>query len=279
MNPTLLHRGKVRDVYTWGDDLLLVATDRISAFDVILPDLIPGKGVALTRISQFWFERLPVDLPHHVIAFGLPPGLDRPEWAERTTWCRRAAPVPLECVVRGYLAGSAWADYQRTGAVQGIALPGGLRESDQLPEPIFTPTTKASTGHDEPLTEEAARAHVGHDLFEQLRALSLRIYTEGAAYAANRGILIADTKFEFGRIDGRLALIDELLTPDSSRFWPSDGYAPGGPQPSYDKQFVRDYLLSLRDWNRQPPGPRLPPEIIEGTQERYETARRLLVGA
>ncbi|GAB4245032.1 MAG: phosphoribosylaminoimidazolesuccinocarboxamide synthase [Candidatus Methylacidiphilales bacterium] len=278
MNPTLLHQGKVRGVYAWGSDLLLVASDRISAFDVILPDPIPGKGIALTQISRFWFERLPPDLPHHVIAFDLPPGLDRPDWEGRTTWCRRAQPFPLECIVRGYLAGSAWAEYQRTGSVQGIPLPSGLRESEQLPKPIFTPTTKAAAGHDQPLTETQARALVGDDAFDQLRSLSLRLYTDGAAYAASRGIIIADTKFEFGRINHDIILIDELLTPDSSRFWPLDGYQPGRSQPSYDKQFVRDYLLSLKDWNRQPPGPRLPADIIRGTQERYEAARRLLTG-
>ncbi|MFQ3671112.1 MAG: phosphoribosylaminoimidazolesuccinocarboxamide synthase [Verrucomicrobiia bacterium] len=278
MKPRLLHQGKVRDVYGWGEDLLLVASDRISAFDVVLPDLVPGKGVALTQISKFWFERLPAEVPHHVIGFGLPPGLDCPEWEGRTTWCRRAEPVPLECVVRGYLAGSAWKEYQETGRVQGRVLPSGLRESERLEEPLFTPTTKAAVGHDQPLTEVEARAQVGDGLFERLRELSLRIYREGAAYAASRGLLIADTKLEFGWIGGDLVLIDELLTPDSSRFWPMEGYAPGRSQPSYDKQFVRDYLMGLKDWDRRPPGPRLPAEIIRGTQERYEMARRLLVG-
>lgn len=277
-DPQLLHQGKVRDVYQWQNDLLLVASDRISAFDVILPDLVPGKGRALTQISKFWFDRFASQIPHHVISFDLPPGLDRPDWKNRTTWCRRAEGIPVECVVRGYLSGSAWVDYQRTGTVQGHPLPPGLVESAQLPEPLFTPTTKAQAGHDEPLTEEGARAILGNALYEKLREQSLHLYEEGRTFAAGRGIIIADTKFEFGRIDGQIILIDELLTPDSSRFWPVDSYVPGQPQPSFDKQFVRDYLLSLKDWNRQPPGPSLPPAVIQGTQERYATAHRLLTG-
>lgn len=276
MQPTLVRQGKVRDVYAWGNDLLLIASDRISAYDVVLPDPIPGKGIALTQISKFWFNRLPPSIPHHAIQFDPPAGLDRPDWLGRTTWCRRAQPIPLECIVRGYLSGSAWFDYQKNGSVQGIPLPSGLRESDRLPEPIFTPTTKASSGHDQPVTEAEARALVGSSVFDQLRHLSLAIYADGAAHAATRGIFIADTKFEFGWINGQIALIDELLTPDSSRFWPADSYVPGQPQPSYDKQFVRDYLASLPYWNRQPPGPPLPPEIIEGTRQRYETACCLL---
>jgi phosphoribosylaminoimidazole-succinocarboxamide synthase len=256
-----------------------VASDRISAFDVILPDPVPRKGIALTQLSKFWFDHLPADIPSHVIAFGLPPELNRPDWAHRTTWCRRAQGIPLECVVRGYLAGSGWADYTRTGTVQGCPLPPGLRESDQLPTPIFTPTTKATHGHDEPVTEAQARQLVGDALYEQLRDMSLRIYTWAHERARERGILIADTKFEFGWIDGRVALIDELLTPDSSRFWPADLYRPGGPQPSFDKQFVRDYLLGLAGWNRQPPGPPLPAAIVEKTCEKYIEAYERLSGA
>ena len=274
-----VHQGKVRDVYAWGEDLLLVASDRISAFDVILPDPVPRKGIALTQLSKFWFGHLPADIPSHVISFDLPPGLGRPDWENRTTWCRRAKGIPLECVVRGYLAGSGWADYSRTGTVQGCPLPAGLRESDRLPAPMFTPTTKASQGHDEPVTEAEARALVGDALYEQLRDMSLRIYTWAHERARERGILIADTKFEFGWIDGRVTLIDELLTPDSSRFWPADLYRPGGPQPSFDKQFVRDYLLGLEGWNRQPPGPSLPAAIVEKTCGKYIEAYERLTGA
>jgi len=276
--PQLIHQGKVRDVYSHGEHLLLVATDRLSAFDVVLPDPIPDKGITLTQLSRFWFQRLPKEVNSHIVSFDVPADLSRPEWVNRITVCRRAQPIPLECVVRGYLAGSGWVDYQKTGTVQGITLPHGLLESSLLTDPIFTPTTKAQAGHDQPLTEAEASALVGPDLYFQLRELSIAIYCWAHAYALEHGILIADTKLEFGWIDGKITLIDELLTPDSSRFWPKDQYQPGRSQPSFDKQFVRDYLSSLKDWNRQPPGPRLPPDIIQGTRDKYLEAFRRLTG-
>jgi phosphoribosylaminoimidazole-succinocarboxamide synthase len=277
--PELIHQGKVRDVYRWQEYILLVASDRISAFDVILPTPIPGKGVVLTQLSRFWFERFASTTPHHVVGYTLPPDLMPEAWAGRLTVCRRATTVPLECVVRGYLAGSAWTDYQTTGAVQGFRLPSGLRESERLPEPLFTPSTKAAEGHDEPLTEAEARRHVGDALYETLRQRSLDLYRQASTLAETRGLIIADTKFEFGHTpEGELILIDECLTPDSSRFWPADRYAPGGPQPSFDKQFVRDYLLGLTWWNRQPPGPELPTEIIQGTRAKYLEAYERLTG-
>ena len=276
--PALLHQGKVRDVYAHGDHLLLIATDRISAFDVVLPDPIPGKGITLTQLSRFWFEKLPAEVFSHVLSFDVPPELEKPEWQNRITVCRKAQTIPMECVVRGYLAGSGWKDYVSSGHVQGIPLPADLKESSRLPDPLFTPTTKATAGHDEPLTEEEACALVGPVLYFQLRELSIAIYCWAHELAAKQGILIADTKFEFGWIDGKIALIDELLTPDSSRFWPADAYQPGKSQPSFDKQFVRDYLLGLKDWNRQPPGPALPPEIIRETREKYLEACEKLTG-
>ncbi len=278
--PKLVHRGKVREVYRWNDKLLLVASDRVSAFDVILPTPIPDKGAVLTRISQFWFDRFSrsIGLEHHALSFDLPAGLP-PEWAGRTTICLPATPVKMECVVRGYLAGSAWNDYKQTGAVQGHTLPPGLLESSRLPRPIFTPSTKADAGHDEPLTETEGRLLVGDDLYCRLEELSLRIYHDARAYAESRGILIADTKFEFGHdAEGRLLLIDEVLTPDSSRFWPAADYQPGRSQNSYDKQFVRDYLLGLSGWNRQPPGPSLPTDIVARTRAKYLEACELLTG-
>jgi phosphoribosylaminoimidazole-succinocarboxamide synthase len=277
--PELIHQGKVRDVYRWQEYILLVASDRISAFDVILPTPIPGKGVVLTQLSRFWFERFASTTPHHAVGYTLPPDLMPEAWAGRLTVCRRATTVPLECVVRGYLAGSAWTDYQTTGAVQGFRLPSGLRESERLPEPLFTPSTKAAEGHDEPLTEAEARRHVGDALYETLRQRSLDLYRQASTLAETRGLIIADTKFEFGHTpEGELILIDECLTPDSSRFWPADRYAPGGPQPSFDKQFVRDYLLGLTWWNRQPPGPELPAEIVQGTRAKYLEAYERLTG-
>lgn len=279
MPPALLHQGKVRDVYDSDQGLILVATDRLSAFDVILPDPIPGKGIALTQMARFWFEALGPHFPfrHHVLAFDLPQELDRPEWRNRAMLCRKTRVIPLECVVRGYLSGSAWLDYQKTGAVQGHALPAGLKESAQLPKPLFTPTTKASAGHDEPLEEAEARKHVGDQAYETLRDYSLRLYCWAANFAYDRGIIIADTKFEFGCLDGETLLIDEILTPDSSRFWPVDGYAPGKGQPSFDKQYVRDYLNTL-DWNKQPPGPPLPKDVIRNTAGKYAEAYRRLTG-
>ncbi|MDR1192152.1 MAG: phosphoribosylaminoimidazolesuccinocarboxamide synthase [Verrucomicrobiales bacterium] len=275
----LIHQGKVREVYSFGDYILLVATDRISAFDVVLPNPIPGKGVVLTQLARFWFERLPLRVPSHAVAFAVPAGLERPEWRGRVTVCRRARTVPMECIVRGYLSGSGWSDYQRTGAVQGVKLPAGLSESARLPEPIFTPTTKAAAGHDEPLTVGEAEALAGVELYARLKELSLGIYRWAHEFALQRGIIIADTKFEFGHgADGQLLLIDEILTPDSSRFWPAAGYQPGQGQPSFDKQFVRDYLLGLRDWDRRPPGPELPETIVSGTRERYLEVYARLTG-
>lgn len=277
--PELVHQGKVRDVYRWEDRILLVASDRISAFDVVLPTPIPGKGAVLTALSRFWFDTFADSVPHHAIGYTLPGGVMRPEWEGRLTVCRAATTVPMECVVRGYLAGSGWNDYRATGRVQGIPLPAGLAESARLPEPVFTPSTKASVGHDEPLTEADARRHVGDALYEELRTRSLALYQRAHAHALARGVLIADTKFEFGRTpEGEILLIDECLTPDSSRFWPADGYTPGRAQPSFDKQYVRDYLLGLKDWNRQPPGPELPPEVVEGTRRKYQEALDRLTG-
>ncbi|NJK92816.1 MAG: phosphoribosylaminoimidazolesuccinocarboxamide synthase [Blastochloris sp.] len=278
--PRLIHSGKVRDVYAYGEELLLVASDRLSAFDVILPDLIPGKGIALTQMSRYWFEALSDEMAHHVISFELTDELKetKPEWKGRTTRCRRSEPMPMECVVRGYLAGSGWKDYEQSGSVQGHALPLGMKESDRLPEPLFTPSTKAKEGHDEPLTEEQARRLVGDRDYELLRDRSLWIYRWAHERARERGIIIADTKFEFGRCGAEILLIDELLTPDSSRFWPLDDYEPGRAQASYDKQYVRDYLLGLKDWNRQPPGPSLSAELIAGTQARYGEAYERITG-
>jgi phosphoribosylaminoimidazole-succinocarboxamide synthase len=277
--PTLLHRGKVREVYAYGEQLLLVASDRVSAFDVVLPTPIPGKGMVLTQLSRFWFEQLPRQIPSHAVAFDVPADLDRPDWRGRVTVCQRARPVPMECIVRGYLSGSGWQDYQKTGAVQDIPLPVGLTESARLPAPIFTPTTKAAAGHDEPLTVSAAVALVGEKLYSQLRELALGIYCWAHEFALQRGIIIADTKFEFGHAaDGRLLLIDEILTPDSSRFWPAADYAPGRGQPSFDKQFVRDYLLGLPAWDRRPPGPELPADIVSGTREKYLEVYARLTG-
>ncbi|MFH1067718.1 MAG: phosphoribosylaminoimidazolesuccinocarboxamide synthase, partial [bacterium] len=271
-------RGKVRDIFSWGDDLLLVATDRISAFDVVLPTPIPGKGLALTQLSKFWFEKFAYQIPHHVLSFDLPKELQETEWEGRVMRCRRAQVIPMECVVRGYLAGSGWKDYQKTGALQGQALPSGLQQAARLPQPLFTPTTKAEKGHDVPLTEAGARQHVGDELYEELKRQSLYIYQLAHDYALERGIILADTKFEFGWIDGKVCLIDELLTPDSSRFWPVDQYQPGKDQPSFDKQYVRNYLLSLPDWNQQPPGPELPPRIVEETRRKYHEAYVRLTG-
>ncbi|HIE09904.1 MAG TPA: phosphoribosylaminoimidazolesuccinocarboxamide synthase [Armatimonadetes bacterium] len=278
----LLFKGKVRDIYDLGDELLIVSTDRISAFDVVLPTPIPGKGKILNLLSAFWFERTKGIVPNHLITVKVeefPEELR--EHAEllrdRAMLVRKAKRLPIECIVRGYLTGSGWRDYQRTGQVCGIKLPPGLRHADKLPEPIFTPSTKAETGHDENITFERMCDIVGRDLAERMRELSLRIYEEASRYAESRGIIIADTKFEFGLVDGELILIDELLTPDSSRFWPADSYQPGKPQPSFDKQFLRDYLESL-DWDKTPPGPELPPDVVEATRRRYIEAYERLTG-
>lgn len=275
--------GKVREVFDLGDSLLFVATDRISAFDCIMPNGIPQKGEVLTRISHFWFDLTGDWLPNHRLSTASEPLPERlapfaDQLAGRSMIVRKTTPLPIECVVRGYLAGSGWKEYQRSGTVCGIRLPPGLSESSELPEPIFTPATKAETGHDENIPFERAVELVGADVAEKARHLSVRLYTFARAFARERGILIADTKFEFGLLaDGRLILIDEVLTPDSSRFWPAFGFAPGRSQPSFDKQFVRDYLETL-DWDKTPPAPALPEEVVAHTRDKYLEAYRLLTG-
>jgi phosphoribosylaminoimidazole-succinocarboxamide synthase len=281
----LVYRGKVRDVYgVAADKLLIVTTDRLSAFDVILPEPIPGKGAVLTAVSNFWFARMRPIVPNHLADLTLeqvlPDAAERAQVEGRAIVVRRLKALPVEAIVRGYLIGSGWKDYQKTGAVCGIPLPAGLRMADRLPEPIFTPSTKAELGtHDENIDFAQAEKLLGADIAAQVRDISLRIYTEAAAYALERGIIIADTKFEFGLDgDGRVLLIDEALTPDSSRFWPVDEYQPGVSPPSFDKQFVRDYLETL-DWDKTPPGPKLPAEVIAKTAEKYREAQRRLTGA
>jgi phosphoribosylaminoimidazole-succinocarboxamide synthase len=274
-------RGKVRDIYEIGADrLLIVATDRLSAFDVVLPTPIPDKGRVLTQLSLFWFEKLKDVVPHHVISAKNFSG-ELASYAAalegRAMLVRRTEPVPIECVVRGYISGSGWKDYQKTGAICGIPLPASLRESDRLPEPIFTPSTKATTGHDENISFQETVARVGQPLAERLRRTSLEIYRRAAEYAAARGIIIADTKFEFALLGDELIWIDEALTPDSSRFWPGDQYAPGEPQPSFDKQYVRDYLERI-DWNKQPPAPALPPDVVAATRDKYREAYQRITG-
>jgi len=276
----LLGRGKVRDIYDLGDRLLIVATDRLSAFDVVLPTPIPDKGRVLTQLSLFWFEKLAGVVPHHVIEaknFGGELARYADALAGRSMLVRRTEPFPIECVVRGFISGSGWKDYQRTGTICGIALPAGLRESDRLPEPIFTPSTKATTGHDENISFDEAASRIGRLMAERLRETSLTLYRRAAEHAAARGIIIADTKFEFGLDGGELVWIDEALTPDSSRFWPADHYSPGKAQPSFDKQFVRDYLEKI-DWNKQPPAPALPPDVVSGTREKYRDAYQRITG-
>jgi len=278
----LWKRGKVRDVYEVGDKLLLVATDRLSAFDVVLPTGIPGKGVLLTQMSLFWFELLKDVVPHHVLTADVseyPSELRSfgDQLEGRSMLVQKTDVLPIECVVRGYIVGSGWKDYQKTGAVCGIALPAGLRESDRLEPPIFTPATKAETGHDENISYETMVGTIGKERAAEARRVSLEIYERARAYAEARGIIVADTKFEFGIRDGRLIWIDEALTPDSSRFWPKDAYAPGRSQPSFDKQFVRDYLETL-DWDKQPPGPELPPEVVARTVKKYVEAFDALRG-
>ena len=276
----LSSRGKVRDLYDLGDRLLIVATDRLSAFDVVLPTPIPDKGRVLTQLSLFWFDKLRGVIPNHVLSStGFPAPFDA--FADllrgRTMLVRRARPLLVECVVRGYLSGSGWKDYRAAGKICGIALPAGLRESERLPEPIFTPSTKVAKGHDENISFDQAVALVGGALAERVRDVSLEIYRRAAAYAEPRGILLADTKFEFGLIGDELIWIDEALTPDSSRFWPAEGYQPGRAQPSYDKQFVRDYLERI-GWNKQPPGPELPQDVVTATRAKYREAYRQLAG-
>ena len=273
-------RGKVRDIYEVGDLLLIVATDRLSAFDVVLPTPIPDKGRVLTQLSVFWFNELEDIVLNHLIASKFFPPEVSPyadELKGRAMIVRRTEPLPVECVVRGYISGSGWKDYQKTGAICSIPLPAGLRESDRLPEPIFTPSTKATTGHDENISFDQVAARIGGPLAERVREVSLKIYKRAVDHAASRGIIIADTKFEFGMIGEHLVWIDEALTPDSSRFWPADQYSPGRPQPSFDKQYVRDYLEKI-GWNKQPPAPALPPDVVESTREKYRDAYKRITG-
>ena len=279
----LLHRGKVRDVYEVdAEHLLLVATDRISAFDCILPTIIPGKGKILTQLSSFWFEKLGDITNNHLVSAKLdemPENIrDREELRDRSSYVRRTTVFPVECIVRGYIEGSGWKDYQETGSICGHQLPAGLRQCAKLPEPLFTPATKAATGHDENIPYSRFAEIIGLDAAATLRETSLRLYEAASQYALTRGIIIADTKFEFGTDkDGNILLIDEILTPDSSRFWDADKYSPGNAQASFDKQFVRDYLETL-DWDKTPPAPPLPHEIATATLERYKLAFRLLTG-
>jgi phosphoribosylaminoimidazole-succinocarboxamide synthase len=280
---TLARRGKVRDVYDLGEQLLIVATDRISAFDYVLGSGIPDKGKVLTQMSAFWFDRVGDIVPHHVLALDVNtfPAVTRPHrdiLRGRSMLVRKTTPLPIECVARGFLTGSGWKDYQRTGAVCGVPLPAGLRESDRLPHSIFTPATKAETGHDENISEAEAGEIIGVDLIRKLHQLTLNIYERGVDLATPAGILIADTKFEFGLIGDQIILIDEVLTPDSSRFWPKDTYQPGQPQPSFDKQFVRDHLDRI-GWNRQPPVPSLPEDVVMRTREKYLEAYTRLTGS
>ena len=280
-------RGKVRDMYEVDDYLLMVATDRISAYDVVLASLIPDKGAVLTQLSAFWFERTASIVPNHMVSTdpAAYPAALRPHadlLAGRSMLVRRTRPVPIECVARGYLAGSGWREYRETGRVCGVELPAGLRESDRLPQPIFTPATKAESGHDINISAEEAGRIVGADLVSRLRDLTLELYTHGAAHAEQRGIIVADTKFEFGLVSGNgadeIVLIDEALTPDSSRFWPLESYAPGRGQASFDKQYVRDYLDEI-EWDRRPPAPELPAAVVERTRDKYREAYRLLTGS
>ena len=269
--------GKVRDIYDLGENLLIVATDRISAYDVVMPNGVPDKGRVLTQLSAFWFDMLSEIIPNHLISVTmkeLPEDLrSRKELDGRFMLCRKAEVVPIECVVRGYLSGSGWREYKQSGTVCGIDLPEKLKQSSELPAPIFTPATKAEHGeHDENISFEQASRQAGEDLMGQLRDVSIALYTKARTYAIERGIILADTKFEFGRDkEGRLILIDEVLTPDSSRFWPADAYKPGKPQPSFDKQFVRDYLIEI-GWKKEPPGPELPSEVVLRTSEKYREA-------
>jgi phosphoribosylaminoimidazole-succinocarboxamide synthase len=282
--PNLWHRGKVRDTFDLGDRLLMVVTDRISAFDVVLPEGIPDKGRVLTQLSAFWFDRTALVVPNHMVAVvdgphveGVPFELP-PEMIGRAMIVQKATRVHAECIVRGYISGSAWIEYQATGGVCGIELPPNLPESCQLAEPIFTPSTKADAGaHDENITYEEFEILVGGEVANVVRVRALAVYSFAAAYARERGIIIADTKMEFGVLDGEVILIDELLTPDSSRFWPAEGYRPGRPQPSFDKQGVRDWLTAS-GWDKKPPAPHLPPEIVEETAEKYRDAFRRLTG-
>ncbi|MBI5285260.1 MAG: phosphoribosylaminoimidazolesuccinocarboxamide synthase [Chloroflexi bacterium] len=281
--PNRTYRGKVRDTYDLGDRLLIVASDRLSAFDVVLPTGIPDKGKVLSQMSAWWFERTAEVLPNHFIRladgtaaddlpFALPPDL-----IGRSTIARKARRIDAECIVRGYLSGSAWTEYEKWGTVNGVRMPKGMQESEQFPEPLFTPTTKAEEGHDEPMTFSDLMQEVGPEAAQVLRLRSIALYNYAAAYALERGIIIADTKFEFGWLGDELIVIDEILTPDSSRFWAVADYKAGQPQASFDKQYVRDWL-TRSGWNKQPPGPELPPDVVEGTANRYKEAYRLLTG-
>ncbi len=269
-----LRNGKVRDLYAWRDEIWLVASDRISAYDVIMPTPIPDKGKILTALSRHWFALTENICPNHVAGFDLPAGVDLPEFEGRLTRAKRCSIFPVECVARGHLAGSGWEEYRAHGTVGGHAVPKGLLESDRLPQPLFTPARKNDHGHDENLTEAEARVVLGDERYEELRDLTLDLYTWAGAYAAQRGIILADTKLEFGleAETGRILLADEIFTPDSSRFWPADTFAPGKPQPSFDKQYLRDYLKTLTTWNKTAPGPELPPEVVTNTLAKYQEA-------
>jgi len=283
----LFKKGKVRDVYEVDNNLLIIATDRISAFDVVMANGIPDKGKILTQISNFWFNFISDIIPNHLIsteidkisgqlpAAGNKIKMHKMHLEGRTVLAKKAKGVPIECVVRGYLSGSGWKEYQKSGSICGITLSKGLVESDKLPEPIFTPSTKAETGHDENINEEQARRIAGDKIFDTVKNATLAIYKKCSEYALKKGIIIADTKFEFGEVDGKIIIIDEILTPDSSRFWPKDLYKPGGGQPSYDKQFVRDYLETL-DWDKTPPGPKLPDDVVQKTRDKYLEALKKL---
>ena len=281
---TLVRRGKVRDVYAVDDALVMIATDRISAFDYVLGSGIPDKGRVLTQLSAFWFNRTRHLVPNHLLSTDVAtyPAAARAYAGMlegRSMLIRRTTPLQIECVARGYISGSGWKDYKATGELCGVTLPTGLRESDRLPEPLFTPATKAESGHDENISEAQAAAVVGAELLARLKRLTLALYAFGVEHAASCGIILADTKFEFGLTDdGELLLIDEMMTPDSSRYWPADLYAPGGPQPSFDKQYVRDYLESIK-WNKQPPVPSLPPDVVSRTRDKYMDAYRRLTGS
>jgi phosphoribosylaminoimidazole-succinocarboxamide synthase len=283
-NLNLVKRGKVRDIYDLGDQLLMVATDRISAFDVIMPDPVPGKGKILTQISLFWFEIMESLLPHHVISGNVDefPEICKPYTEilrDRSMLVKKASPLPIECVVRGYISGSGWKDYQTNGSICGIKLPQGLKESEKLPEPLFTPSTKEEIGlHDVNIDFDTVVNKIGETLADQVRKLSLAIYRKGADLAFEKGVIIADTKFEFGLSENNLILIDELLTPDSSRFWPKESYNPDGAQKSFDKQYVRDYLISI-NWGKKPPGPSLPENVIRNTRSKYLEALNQLTDA
>ncbi|MCA9245261.1 MAG: phosphoribosylaminoimidazolesuccinocarboxamide synthase [Phycisphaerales bacterium] len=280
--PNLVRRGKVRDIYDLGDRLMLVASDRISAFDVVMEQAIPDKGKVLTALTEFWFNTLPACKPHHLISIvrdtapvGYEAAMD--QLSGRATLCRKAEVIPVECVVRGYVVGGGWKEYEQTGSVSGVKLPAGLRLAERLDQPIFTPSTKADSGHDEPISFDQACEIAGRETMERARARSLAIYNEARDFAATRGLILADTKFEFGYAGGELLLIDEVLTPDSSRYWPADEWKPGQNPPSFDKQFLRDYLETC-DWDKTPPPPALPSDIVAKTRARYLEAYRLLTG-